>query len=359
VSAQGFVTWNNPTTTGTTTPVTGTYPGGTVTVSNSGTGTNIVFFNTTQVSGSLLGLNGATATQAFGTAGPQNSASKSLTFTFSSPVTINELNIADIDLVASTWNDNFTFSGITFTSVSGFQCNFSLTGASPTGEFGGNAETARWLTSTSQITSFTINYGLSGGLSHAGLFYSMKVTNPCPAVGTAPTLSATTINNSTCASGYINLNSLVTSTTPTGASLRWFADNTRTTAVIDPTGVTTSGTYYAFYYDATNNCFSSASAAVTATYTVCPLNLTTVCPAVSVDLASRVTDTAPSGYTYTYHSGTPATGSNRLDSSVVSTAGTYYVATYFAGQDCYTNTSRPMVVTITNCCATLAAPTWN
>jgi hypothetical protein len=183
-------------------------------------------------------------------------------------------------------------------------------------------------------------------------------STPCYAGNTAPTLSATTLT-AACPANTVNLNSLVTSTLPTGGTLKWYTSTARTTEVIDPTGVTTSGTYYAFYYDATNNCFSGASAAVTATYTVCPLNLTTVCPAVSVDLASRVTDTAPSGYTYTYHSGTPATTANRLSSSIVSTGGTYYIASYFAGQDCYTNTSRPMVVTITNCCTTVAPPKVN
>jgi hypothetical protein len=183
----------------------------------------------------------------------------------------------------------------------------------------------------------------------------------CAAGTTAPPLtSGTTINNSSCATPYISLNSLVTGSLPSGASLVWYTNNTRTgNPVLDPIKVAASGTYYAFYYDATNNCYSPASAAVTATYTVCPLNIATVCPAVSVDLASRVTDTAPSGYSYTYHSTTPATTANKLTSSVVTTSGTYYIANYFEAQDCYTDTSRPIVVTITDCCATLTPPIFN
>jgi hypothetical protein len=179
----------------------------------------------------------------------------------------------------------------------------------------------------------------------------------CAAGKNAPTLSATTLT-AACPANSMNLNSLVSSTTPSGASLVWFTNNSRTgSPVPNPTAVTVSGTYFAFYYDATNTCYSPASAAVTTT--ACPLNVATTCPAVSVDLASRVTSTAPSGYTYTFHSGTPATSSNKLTSSVVNTAGTYYLSAYFAGQDCYTNTSRPMVVTITNCCATITAPSFN
>ncbi len=355
VSGQSFITWNTFTS-NTSTPLTGTYTGGTVTASFTGTGNNLVFYNPFF----YTNLNSATGNQAFTTQGPQTlTPSKSLTLTFSTPVFINELNISDIDLTAN-WNDTFTFSGVTFTSVTGANCTYSLTGASATSEFGTSFEYARWLTSTTPVSSFTINFATTGTLTDALLNYAIKVTNPCAAFTTVPTLSATTINNSSCASGYINLNSLVSSTTPSGASLKWYKDNTHTTEVTTPTAVGVSGTYYAFYVDTINNCYSPASAAVTATYTACPLNISSVCPATTVDLATRVTGTAPTGYTYTYHSATPATTANKLTTgSIVSTSGTYYVATYFAGQDCYTTTSRPIVVTITNCCATLAAPTWN
>jgi hypothetical protein len=355
VSGQGFVNWTLPTLSTTQGPVTGTYPGGTVTISLGATGSNLTFKNSTGMW--YTNLNGAVAPQGFGTSGPRSVPSKSLIFTFSTPVTINELNIADID-VSTGWNDSFDFSGITFTSVSATGLTATVTGATGGADTGTSTEYAKWLTSTTPISSFSIVFRTTSGLTHADLFYSMKVTNPCAALATAPTLSATTINNSSCASPYINLNSLV-STTPTGATLQWYTDNTRTTAVADPTTVNASGTYYAFYYDATNNCYSPASAAVTATYTVCPLNIATVCPAVSVDLASRVTDTAPSGYSYTYHSTTPATTANKLTSSVVTTSGTYYIANYFEAQDCYTDTSRPIVVTITDCCATLTPPIFN
>jgi large repetitive protein len=89
----------------------------------------------------------------------------------------------------------------------------------------------------------------------------------CNAGTTAPSVSATTLTN-TCPTTTVNLNSLVTSTTPSGARLRWHTVATNPTAadsVATPSVLTASGTYYAYYFDATNNCYSPASVAVTAT----------------------------------------------------------------------------------------------
>jgi hypothetical protein len=91
----------------------------------------------------------------------------------------------------------------------------------------------------------------------------------CNAGTTAPTLSATTISNA-CPTSTLNLTSLITGTAPTGTEVRWFANNTATgTAIGTPTSVSASGNYYAFYYDSTNNCYSPASATVTATIIDC------------------------------------------------------------------------------------------
>jgi hypothetical protein len=208
------------------------------------------------------------------------------------------------------------------------------------------------------ITGTSINnFRIRNGAGISGFGLSSFTYTPCAAGGTAPTLSATTLT-AACPANTVNLNSLVTSTLPTGATLKWYTSTARTTEVPNPTTLNVSGTFYAFYVDTVNNCFSPASAAVTVTAN-CPLALATTCPNLSVDLSSRITTTLTSGYTYTYHSGTPATTTNKLSSSVVSTGGTYYIASYFAGQDCYTNTSRPMVVTITNCCTTVAPPKVN
>jgi hypothetical protein len=212
----------------------------------------------------------------------------------------------------------------------------------------------------SSVTPFTqVKMVFDGEFTAAMIGTSGAQASACSAGVTAPSLSAFTVPN-VCPATTANLNSLLSSSATAAqvSMLKWFTDAAHTTAVADPTKAP-AGTYYAFYYDSTNNCYSPASAAVTATTsTVCSLIIENECPTASVDLAARVTSTASLGYTYTYHSGTPATTSNKI-SNIVTTSGTYYVASYFAAQDCYTNTSRPMVVTIRDCCSSVVPPTFN
>ncbi len=49
---------------------------------------------------------------------------------------------------------------------------------------------------------------------------------------------------------------------PSGASLVWFDNDAHTGSALSNTFVTVSGSYYAFYYDSLNNCYSPASAKV-------------------------------------------------------------------------------------------------
>jgi hypothetical protein len=85
----------------------------------------------------------------------------------------------------------------------------------------------------------------------------------------APTLSTTRLENTCPTTVTVNLNSSVSSTAPTGATLVWFTNNTATgTAVTDPTAVT-AGTYYAFYTNADKTCYGPASAVVTVTIKNC------------------------------------------------------------------------------------------
>jgi hypothetical protein len=84
-----------------------------------------------------------------------------------------------------------------------------------------------------------------------------------------PTLSGTALNI-TCPATSVDLNSLVTSSTPTNTSLVWYTNNTHTgTAYATPTAAT-AGTYYGYYYDAMGGCYSPATAAVTVTGICCP-----------------------------------------------------------------------------------------
>ena len=185
-----------------------------------------------------------------------------------------------------------------------------------------------------------------------GTFIMLKSAGTCADFNTAPTLSKTTISNR-CPSITLDLNSLVTSTKPSGSTLKWYTDAARTTELTTPTAVTANGTYYAFY-NYTNGCSSRASA-VQAKFISCPINIDNTCPSPSVDLSFSLdsNNVVPEGYTQTYHSATPASSANRLPSSVVTSSGTYYYALFSESLTSYSGSSlRPLVVTITNCCVT-------
>lgn len=119
---------------------------------------------------------------------------------------------------------------------------------------------------------------ISGTPTVAGSYnYVITATgNNCPpayaigslTVGVSPILRATAIRNA-CPATTVNLSSLAIGALPAGTSLHWYSDNTRTNLVANPTQVATSGTYYAFFYNAANNCFSPASAGVTVTVANC------------------------------------------------------------------------------------------
>lgn len=85
---------------------------------------------------------------------------------------------------------------------------------------------------------------------------------------------AVSISN-TCPSTTVDLNSLVTNNPPSGTNLLWYENNNNPptgTAITNPTTISTSGTYYAFYYDATDNCYSPASGAAIVTINDCSEN---------------------------------------------------------------------------------------
>lgn len=90
----------------------------------------------------------------------------------------------------------------------------------------------------------------------------------CNAGTNAPILSSTSISNA-CPTTTVNLNSLVTSSTPSGASLIWFTNNTHTGVAYTTPDLATEGTYYAFYHDAINTCYSPATAAVSVVKVCC------------------------------------------------------------------------------------------
>jgi len=95
----------------------------------------------------------------------------------------------------------------------------------------------------------------------------------CAAGDTAPTLSATTSSN-TCHITTVDLDALHTGTIPTGIDLVWSTDNDASDGLSStessPTG--TSGTYYAYYYEVAQDCYSPASSGIVVTINPCDPN---------------------------------------------------------------------------------------
>ncbi len=351
-SAQSFVTW---TAAGGATTLSGTFTGGTASLTLSTTGGPVLFNSPSMNTYPGMTQTGNAIFQRVNS-GVYTVVPKDLIITFNTPVKITKLNISGLDAPATSYNDQVEFLGVSFSGYTGSAfATVTSTGVKPL--VGKTNQYGNFTNSTSAVTSFTIKAVPRDGQYNAVYNVELEVV-ACKAGTTAPTLSATSITATNCPTNTVNLNSLVSSTAPTGTVLKWSSDLAHTNLVADPTAVGVSGTYYGFYYDAAADCYSPSSTAVVVTAN-CPLNLATVCPNLSIDLSSRITTTPATGYTYTYHTGTPATTANKFTNPVVTTSGTYYIGTYFAAQDCYATTSRPIAVTITNCCATVAPPTVN
>ena len=219
-----------------------------------------------------------------------------------------------------------------------------------------------FITSNTYRNTFTQIDPTAGGLCAipTACFTGMA---PCVAGTTAPALTSTTATNS-CPIATVDLTSLaISSTTPSGASLIWSTHKTPTSAgdtltTAQKTAVSTAGKYYAMYYDAANACYSPADS-VDITITPCPINLANACPTATVNLTTAISaSNMPSGASITWHTGTPATTANQVtDPTAISTSGTYYLAFFDGTNNCYSNTSQSVTVTITSCVPPLSANT--
>lgn len=167
---------------------------------------------------------------------------------------------------------------------------------------------------------------------------------PCNAGNTAPIIGSNKIANS-CPTSTGNLTTLVTSTAPSGTTITYHTGFPATDAnkIADPTTVST-GTYYAAYWDATNNCYSPVSEPIYVS-----MCLTNTCPTTTVDLTTHTTGTPPSGTTLQWHtSNIPSSGTLVSNPTAVGT-GSYYATYYDATNNCYSPVSTPISVTINAC----------
>lgn len=173
--SQQYIIWNQATNLN---GLSGSYGvGGIVNAIQTGGGIdNVAFISPANVQNNLVVVGPNT----FSTVGPDNQPpSRSLTFNFSTPVIITRYNMADIDLGVNGWDDSFNFSNISFSNNPApinVNCNATLLGvqATTTNNIGGNAS---WFCSN-PISSFSVDYQTTNGLTHAYLAYSIQVLIP-------------------------------------------------------------------------------------------------------------------------------------------------------------------------------------
>jgi len=172
----------------------------------------------------------------------------------------------------------------------------------------------------------------------------------------APTVG--NITQPTCATqGSVTLNGL-----PSG---NW-------TLTRNPGGITINGSGSSttiYNLDAGSYSFSvvtagcSASASVNAVLNTPPVassapalystTATNLCPATTVNLNSLLPLFVPSGYTLSWHTGTPANASNKVWNPSAVSAGTYYATFYNAGADCYSSQKTTAVTATVGTCSNL------
>ncbi|MBB4805262.1 hypothetical protein HNP38_000534 [Chryseobacterium defluvii] len=170
----------------------------------------------------------------------------------------------------------------------------------------------------------------------------------------SPSLSSSAVSFSCPARSY-NLNSLHTGTAPANTSLVWFTNATHTGTAYSTPAAAQPGTYYAFYYNSSSNCYSAASTSVTVTETLVnaptlsSTALRNVCPALTANLNSLHTGTAPLGMMLVWFTNNTHTGTAVGNPAAV-TAGTYYAFYYSISGDCYSNPGNAVTVTIIDDC---------
>jgi hypothetical protein len=161
------------------------------------------------------------------------------------------------NLVTSTMAGGNSGAGYTGTSTSAVTQNLGNTVGSTTTTLG---------VPTSAGTGQTIGSSQNAGVQDA------NCPPPCVAGAAAPNLSATSISN-VCPATTVNLTSITASNTPANTTLTWHSGTPATTANKITGTAVAAGTYYAAFFDATNNCYSgtsgSATTAVTVTITIC------------------------------------------------------------------------------------------
>lgn len=232
-------------------------------------------------------------------------------------------------------------------NLSGITANNTPSGTSLTWHSSSPATTANKISSVS---------ALSPGTYYAAFF---DATNNCYSSSTfSVTISSALCLSNVCPATSVNLNTAISvSNLPGSTVLTWHTSLPATSfnKISDPTTIGVSGTYYAAFYDASNNCYSgdgdAASEVIVEISTCAPLSVENTCPTDSINLntAFSVTNT-PAGTTLTWHTSATASTANKIaDPTAVNVSGTYYAAFYDATNNCYSTETTPVNATYTDC----------
>ena len=207
------------------------------------------------------------------------------------------------------------------------------------------------------------------GRAGTSILVTITDCSKCNAGSTSPKLNTTGISN-TCPVTSADLTKVTASNQPSGTVLQWHTSLpiTANNKVANPSQVT-AGIYYAVYFDATNNCYSNNGQGYTpviVTISSCPNPcnagttapnisndvMSNICPATTVNLNSVTATNTPANTSISWHTGLPATASNRVANPNSVLAGIYYAVFFDTTNNCYSGAgygSKPVVVTISNC----------
>ncbi|MFT3933611.1 MAG: hypothetical protein QM726_08365 [Chitinophagaceae bacterium] len=291
-----------------------------------------------------------------------------MTFTFSQPVNNITMALTAFGVISSSVADQvfITTNGgnPSIQNVGG--CIGTISGNSITGRVG-SAHMVVQFTAPAPFTSLVISEPVTSDPSdpsdagNGGIdayICSLSVQPICAAGTTAPSLITNSISNN-CPTSTVNLNSLFTGTPPSGSSLVWFTDNAHTNAYSTPT-TAAQGTYYAFFYDAANNCYSQGAGPVNATIGNCictttpqlsDYNPANICPATTVDLTKLVANNLPSGATLVWFTNSSHT-LPAYATPAAATQGTYYANFYDAANNCYGPATVVVNASVNSCICT-------
>ncbi|KAA6440853.1 hypothetical protein FEM33_04805 [Dyadobacter flavalbus] len=155
-----------------------------------------------------------------------------------------------------------------------------------------------------------------------------------------------------CPSETINLNKAVSNSIPADVQLLWFTNSYHQgTPVADPTAVTKSATYYAFYFDNLNQCYKTMHSTADVLVSIMPevqvqLSTATIknaCPSTTVDLTKSISGTIPNDWKVVWYSNNVHSGAQVKNPASVSTNGSYYAFFYNTNTNCFqtvTSTSK-------------------